>query len=100
MFARNRTQEDLAHDPHLIFNVGRLVGACEMTSQYLALHGDENSKGMGAALAQEDARAQRGGDGGESASVGGAREELTHGAASTPGARRLLAGRDAPEPLP
>jgi hypothetical protein len=27
MFARNRSQEDLAHDPHLIFNVGRLVGA-------------------------------------------------------------------------
>jgi hypothetical protein len=50
MFARNRSQEDLAHDPHLIFNVGRLVGACEMTSQYLALHGDENSKRMGAAL--------------------------------------------------
>lgn len=41
-----KTPNELRADPRFDHAVGRLVGATEMLTSYLALHGDEKMRGM------------------------------------------------------
>lgn len=41
-----RDPEDLRTDPRFEYMVGRLVGATEMMTHYMALHGDSKAQGM------------------------------------------------------
>jgi hypothetical protein len=51
-FRKPRPMEDLLRDSALPYQIGRLIGAAEMAAHQLQLRGDDETKQIGAKLAE------------------------------------------------